>query len=237
MVTYRTSGAWGIGKGGSLLPVEIDRNFNSIDERIAAAWDTTVAADIDLISITGSQILFALRDGRTLGPFFLPFPTLTWRGDFANAVAYLANDMLATPDAIYLVLQDHSGVAPFDPDREISAEPVYSKVFEGDREFFDTVVDLIATNETAILGLSGRYIRCDGVTDVTIPPNADEAFPVGELLTFRCVSTPLTEFLPGSGVTITAPTGFLPEAAFVGAVVHLVKVDTNAWDIFGDLAV
>jgi hypothetical protein len=60
---YRTTGAWGAGKGGNLTPAEVDGNFYELANRAAAALAIT-PAEIDTITASGTQLTITLTDAR-----------------------------------------------------------------------------------------------------------------------------------------------------------------------------
>jgi hypothetical protein len=78
-----------------------------------------------------------------------------------------------------------------------------------------------------------KYIRfTDGSPQVTVPPNGTIAFPVGTEL-YGIGSTGQVELIAGVGVTINTAHTLFTRAAF--SVFGLKKVDTNEWDLMGDL--
>lgn len=238
MISYRTTGAWGVGKGGALLPVEIDKNFAAINAKIDTAEDTFLAADIENISVVGSQIRILLKDGTTLGPYQIPKADLNWRGDFADATEYLTNDFLGVDQGIYLVLQDHTSVAPFDPDREISGSPVYSPIFSGSREIPQSTVGVLTVSSgypIITVAQKSSYYRFINSLTLEIPHNSSQPFPIGTLLAFRRDSGTAVSFSAVSGVTLNVPAGFQAQAAGVGTVCYLAKIAENEWDLFGEL--
>lgn len=74
-LTYRTSGAWGSGKGSNLTAAEIDGNTYDLDQRVAALeTDPPEPNQISNITQSGNTITIHLEDGTTFGPFLLPRP-------------------------------------------------------------------------------------------------------------------------------------------------------------------
>jgi hypothetical protein len=128
-VTYRTAGAWGPGKGGNLTAAEVDTNFYSLVQDIAQVADDLVPAEIENITLVGSQLTFVLSDSRTLGPYTVPTAAFRWAGVWTPETAYLANDFLETGQGVFLVVQNHTSAATFDPARVIGGDPVYVLVF------------------------------------------------------------------------------------------------------------
>ncbi|MBB2698972.1 UNVERIFIED_ORG: hypothetical protein GGI66_003649 [Rhizobium esperanzae] len=73
MITYRTSGAWGAGKGSNLTPAEVDENFNDLDGRVSELeGNPPTANQIADITQVGDQITIVMDDASTFGPFTLP---------------------------------------------------------------------------------------------------------------------------------------------------------------------
>jgi hypothetical protein len=131
-IVYRTAGAWGPGKGSDVLPAEVDNNFFELATRVLTLEENPPDPNsIDTITVVGGQMTITLTGGETFGPFTLPVALLVPRGDFANGVAYHSLDLVTDPTTgLYLVLQAHTGVAPFDPNRTIGGNAVYSRVTE-----------------------------------------------------------------------------------------------------------
>ncbi|WSH59835.1 hypothetical protein U8P68_10940 [Rhizobium ruizarguesonis] len=73
MITYRTSGAWGAGKGSNLTPAEVDDNFYDLDGRVTELEDNPPSPNqIADITQSGNQITIVMDDASTFGPFTLP---------------------------------------------------------------------------------------------------------------------------------------------------------------------
>ncbi|MBZ7921669.1 hypothetical protein LAC81_07725 [Ensifer adhaerens] len=74
-LTYRTSGAWGSGKGSNLTAAEIDGNTHELAERVAELEGSAPEPNqISNITQAGNTITIHLEDGSTFGPFILPRP-------------------------------------------------------------------------------------------------------------------------------------------------------------------
>lgn len=70
--------------------------------------------------------------------------------------------------------------------------------------------------------------------DLTVPPNSSVAFPVGTRIDVAQIGAGQTTVAQGSGVTVNATPGRKLRAQYSGA--SLVKIDTDTWLLFGDLA-
>lgn len=128
MILYCTPGPWGPGEGRLLFDNEVDDNFFDLDTRVTDLEANPPEVN-EIVNITsnGTQLTIHLDDGTTFGPFTMPYATLNMRGPFAAATVYAALDIVSeASNGIYLVLQPHTGVAPFNPARLIGGQPVYS---------------------------------------------------------------------------------------------------------------
>jgi len=72
-IIYRTTGAWGPGKGSNLTPSEVDENFYDHELRIADIEASPPEPNqIANIIQTGDTITIVMEDASTFGPFTLP---------------------------------------------------------------------------------------------------------------------------------------------------------------------
>jgi hypothetical protein len=127
---------WGTGKGSKLTIAEGDGNLWELQKAIQALIDNPPeAASIANIQVVGSAMQITLTDSQVFGPFKLPVAAFRYRDEgFVDAVAYDELDLIPIIDqGLYLVLQDHTAVAPFDPARQIGGEDVYQLLFGQDQ--------------------------------------------------------------------------------------------------------
>jgi|GEM_PF-5138386 len=91
------------------------------------------------------------------------------------------------------------------------------------------------TSYTFVLGDAEGYVRFDNAAaiSVTVPNNSSAAYDIGTVITARQVGAGQVVIVADSGVTINTPQTL--KLSGIGAVVSLVKVSTNTWDLFGDL--
>lgn len=93
------------------------------------------------------------------------------------------------------------------------------------------------TGSTYTLALTDaiKYIRMNNASAQTlvVPPNADVAIPVGSTCHVRQVGAGQVTIVADTGVTILTPETLLLRKE--GAIISLTKVDTNTWEIYGDL--
>lgn len=72
-VIYRTTGAWGAGKGSPLEKEEVDENFWDHDGRLTELENYPVQpTSIANITVSGSQMSVVLTDATVLGPYTIP---------------------------------------------------------------------------------------------------------------------------------------------------------------------
>lgn len=75
-VIYRTSGAWGAGKGANLTPAEVDGNFYDHAGRIAnLEGNPPSAINVSHLVQNGNLVTIYKSDGSTLGTITLPRAT------------------------------------------------------------------------------------------------------------------------------------------------------------------
>lgn len=89
-ITYRTTGAWGAGKGANLTPAEVDGNFHDLATRVGSLeTDAPQPVNIADITVVGTQMTIVLEDATSFGPFTLP------QANFRPAI------VATVPDATY----------------------------------------------------------------------------------------------------------------------------------------
>jgi uncharacterized protein (AIM24 family) len=91
-------------------------------------------------------------------------------------------------------------------------------------------------NYTLALGDEGSLIQINnaGATTITIPTNASVAFPIGTQIRFSRKGAGLPAISGDGGVTVSSNNGDNKISA-QHAVATIVKVDTDAWILFGSL--
>lgn len=248
-ITYRTTdGAkWGTGKGSNLTATEVDENFWDVAERVRELEDNPpVAVGIDSVSVDGNAFSVTLTDSTVLGPFALPQISWDWKGEWTAATPYLAYDTVEQSGTVYLVQIGHTSEAPFDPDRLISGEQVYKALFEvptggggggGGSPVLEVGEISASGTYNPTLADANKYLRCTNAAgvNVAIPSNATVAFPIGTELSFRQSTTTGVVFVyNGSGATLDGEEDNTWRTKWLGDVITVKKVGTNAWDIFGD---
>ncbi len=238
MITYRTAGDWGAGKGGNLTAAEVDESFWWCYQQIIALGDGPAPAEIDDITVSGNQLTITLTDLRSFGPFTIPRAAFLWRSEWVASTAYDVNDVVTVAgDGLYLVLVSHTSPSTFDAAHEVSAEPAYQLMFEFPE--LSEVTTASGATFAPLLGHLGGYVRATNAAGcaVTVPTNATVAFPIGSEIRFCQRGAAPVTITGDTGVTVNKPSGYDAETSAVGRVVTLKKVATNEWDLWGDLAV
>lgn len=96
-------------------------------------------------------------------------------------------------------------------------------------------VNTYTASRTLTIDNKNGLCRMDKATalTLTVPQNSDVAFPVGTVVHLRQVGAGQLVIAPGLSVTIYTPETLALRKA--GSSAALVKVDTNKWDLTGDL--
>lgn len=99
----------------------------------------------------------------------------------------------------------------------------------------DIVTD--TANRTLVLADAGKIVEVDSASSrtVTVPPNSDEAFPVGTQLDVVRVGAGSVTILAGAGVTVRRSAALSNVLAEQWSAVTLYKRATNEWVLVGDL--
>lgn len=235
-VVFRTAGAWGAGKGSNLTPAEVDENFYTLSQEIA---DIVIPNGVGVaeISVTGNKMTVHLTDGSTSGPFVLPVAAFHYQGDWEAGHSYVYLDLFAVADSgLYLVLEDYEAPTEFDPGAlgETDGLPVLQLVFGLESQSIVTIEAFTADHTLAAANM-GHYLRFSKASEVflTIALNATAAIPVGSVVTINQAGNGTVTIDPVSGVVVNTPEtlGSRKKASTLS----LVKVDTDAWDLSGDL--
>lgn len=114
-VVYRTDGAWGVGQGSDLSAVQIDTNFYTLVQDIAAK--AVQGVGIANFNVVGDQLTVVLTDHTLLGPYTLPTSNpLNPRGVWQPSTQYYVDDLFAAPNGnAYTVAVQHVSATTFDP--------------------------------------------------------------------------------------------------------------------------
>ena len=116
-LTYRTADGtrWGGGNGSDLSAAQIDLNFWTLYEAVAAIQaDPSAGVGIDYITQTGGNLLYiTLTNHSVLGPFTIPTAQWNPRGAWAATTVYAAYDLVTNGGDLYLVLLAHTSAGTF----------------------------------------------------------------------------------------------------------------------------
>ena len=116
----------------------------------------------------------------------------------------------------------------------------HEKVLYGDGTWKSLpTLSIIAYSGTAVtlaLTDSENYLRFTNVSPktLTVPSNLDVAFPIGTVISGVSTTTGALTIVAASGVTVNTPETLVLESKAFAAFV-LTKVDTNTWDLAGNL--
>jgi hypothetical protein len=143
--------------------------------------------------------------------------------------------MATTPNYGWVTPAPTDFVTDLPADFETFADAVDADVFE-----LATEVPINAqtgTTYTLVLADAGKLITSSNASDITItvPANADVAFPVGTRIDILSIGAGLTSLAAGAGVTINSKDSNLKLTA-QGSAASLIKTDTNTWWLVGDLS-
>lgn len=206
-----------------LLPTRDETGpSDDVDKVLAIALDGTLVWKINTSFMTGAQIITALDDELGYDSWFLP--DFTAPGDNGK----------------YLTITSGALTWAIPPTGLLDAASDGKLYGRKDGAWTEVTIPLVSivtdtANRTAVIGDASKYVRMNLATanTYTIPPNSSVAFPVGSLITVRQAGAGQTTLVAGSGVTLnTAETLKLRKQ---GSTVSLIKIDTNIWDVTGDL--
>lgn len=234
-ITYRTTGAWGVGLGADLSAVQIDNNFWDLHGRLVIQEAQPNPAAIDDFEIDGNQLTVIMDDATTRGPYTLPTyvpSSFVWE----PGIDVVPGQMFSQGSTIYTVIAAHTTVDPFDAGESGTDGDFYQEFITVDGPSGGTVKTVSATTYTGALVDANCYIRCTNAAGctVTIPLNGDVEFPIGSELHFRQCAAGSIVFDGAGAVVINPPRdGYDTVTPWTGATVTLKKVATNEWDYIG----
>lgn len=236
---FRTSGAWGAGKGANLSAVEVDANFYELLQAVEEVQANAPAGvGIENITATGALLTIHLTDG-TSKTLTVPVVRLTWRGLWAAGQAYAVNDVVrAAGWGVYIVKTAHVAAGSFAetaavelmvPEVVDRPAPVVAFADDGAEALIITLDDP---------DYAGAYLRADCALEATVivPDDLLMNFDNGQEIHFRQAGAGALVFEPGAGVTIHGVEFQALKTRGKGAAVTLKKVAANEWDLFGALA-
>lgn len=237
--TYRDAGAWGAGVGRKLTVPEGDGNTWETQQRIVALEGTVlVPRGVSGVVVAGSQWTMTLQDGTVLGPFVMPTTTLKPRGSWTPITVFAALDLVTNPgDGVYLVLQNHTSEATFNPAYQIGGTDVYRQII--DTAILTVVTTLSGGNHTPTVIQAGSHFRCTNAAGciVTLPNETTAPVPIRTVYQWEQVATGQITFIPEDGtVTVNKPSTRDYRSAEQFAVVSAIKVAANEWTVAGYLA-
>lgn len=233
-LVYRTAGAWGGGLGSNLSAAQVDENFYTLSQALAAIVipDGVGIADI---TVSGSQMTVHLTDASTLGPFQLPVAAFRFLGEWSPGTGYVFLDIFSVADdGLYLVLRPYEAPTEFDPNASDTDGTVLQKVFSLASQAV-MAIEAFTDDHTFALGDAGKYLRFTKAVEVffTIPLNATLAIPIGTVATASQAGAGKITVDPHAGVTVNTPETLSTRKQ--RSVLSIIKVGTDEWDLSGDL--
>lgn len=127
LLTYRTAGAWGAGKGARLTAAEVDQNFHDIVQAIEGI-EVAEPKEILAITVTGNQMTVHIDGGAEFGPFELPTAALDYVGDWTATTELVGGSLFTAANALWYVNRTHTTGSAFNPALVDGVGPVYKKV-------------------------------------------------------------------------------------------------------------
>jgi hypothetical protein len=231
---YRTTGAWGAGKGSNLTAAEVDGNFYTLLLRIIDLEENPPSPiSIADITMTGNQIVIHMTNGEVHGPFNVPVATFTWMEEWTPNTSYNVFDVFIVPgDGQYLVIEPYESATDFDP----NASQIV-KMFSIPDQAMIPVSDII-TPGGGVFQLEpehmGEYLRFSSETVVALPDvGPDSLFPIGSVVVIYKDTT--ADVSVGAAPPVIVNT---PETLYLrnkGSSATLIKVAAAEWDLIGDL--
>lgn len=130
-IVFRGAGAWGAGVGRNLHVSEFDGNNYAIKLAIEDLIANPVQPNqISGIDVTGNVMTITLEGGAEFGPFTLPIAEFHDRGAWADDTDYVYGDIFTNGTGLYMVLQDHTSAAPFNPAATNGFGALYRTLFD-----------------------------------------------------------------------------------------------------------
>lgn len=146
-VNYRSDDntRWGAGLGRKLAAAEVDVNIWNLAQAIVALQnDRPQPNNIESVNVVGSAMNIVLGDGTVIGPLQLPVLAFNWRRAWAPFTPYAALDTFTVEGfGIYMVRENHTSGANFDPTLVISGAAAYQQIWAfGDGSNTGVVYDI-----------------------------------------------------------------------------------------------
>lgn len=167
-LTYRTTGAWGAGKGAPLTNEEGDGNIYDLDQRVMTIEENpSEPLQISNVTRSGNQLIFHLSDGTTTFTVTLP----TFQAPVVEEVADDAFTPTASDSDKYFRCTNELGCVVTVPDNASVPLPLY-----GELHFYQA-----SNNPVTFVAES---------TDVTINPESgfdDATAGLGAVVTLKKV--------------------------------------------------
>ncbi len=230
MVTYVTDGDWGTGVHAPLSAAQIDGNFYEVKQAIQDLIDNPVPGrELSNIAVVSRTVTFYYSDD-TEQSFTMPYATFRYRGVFADGAVYSEMDIVSvTGEGLFLVLQAHTAVTPFDDGLTTEDGAVYQFILPSTTLKSTEIVDAVFT-PTA--DYNGTFNLCTyaGGCEVTLPDDLD----VDTEITFKQMGIGPVSFVATDD--INGLLGFDNVSGGLGSVVTVKYCIDGFWHLWGRLA-
>lgn len=235
--TYVTTdlAKWGVGKGVKHTAAEADNEIWKLWQEIANTL-ASIPAGVGIANIfpSGGKIVIVLDDATE---YEIDYPPVRYNfvGSWAATTEYFGGDIvLADGHGIYLVLQNHTTGATFDPGLQVDGFNAYQQLYGVPNS---TTKVIAGATYTLLATDANKYLRCTaaGGCTVTVPTNASAAIQVNAEYTFRQAAAGAITFAAEGGAVLNGVAGLGFDTAGQGSVAVLKKIATDEWDLFGRL--
>lgn len=219
-------------KGSPLTIAELDGNFSYLDGRITTL-EGSAGVGIDSITVSGSIMRITMTDAAEY-TFIIPVAHINPTGKWAPDTIYVENDVVIAEGKQWLCTYGHTSGTLFDSGESAGTGSDYWALFgEPTFAWTDNISD---ATYMPILADAASYKRFSVASEITVPANDSVNFDIDTEIQFREGAGGAITFVgENTGVVINVPIGFDASTGFEGGVVKLKKVDTDEWDLSGDL--
>lgn len=250
---YRTTGAWGAGLGSNLTPANVDENFYTLAQEIAA-WTAPAGVGIASITVAGNAMTIHMTDASTQGPFTLPTAAIRYREDWTPDTDYAPLDLFViqgttdgAADGLFLVLTDYhseDSADLFDPnqfDTDAGQRLQFMLPYvpgEGGAAGSYLVIDEVQSDITLAPDMNGHYLTLSDLD--TAPPDYNIQVPIDSFVTGTQIVIDVdtdseVDINWDTEVTVRYPVDCIPIARCRGVTLTFVYLGENLWKLDGGL--
>ncbi len=229
-LTFRTSGAWGAGKGSNLTPAEADSNIYQLLQRIRAIGKP-IPVMIESIEVTNDTITVTMEDESTY-EFDAPYTAMNHRGAFSESEYYEEWDTFTYDGSTYLCISEASPGAFATVSGATTVFVVLAAA--GPEKSAGEIEDILYY---PVIGDEYKHFDFDfasGTSTFSLPADDTTDFAIGTEFYLYQWGTIATIVSGPSGVTINAKTGSNFGTGGAGRRITVKKIAADTWDIFGE---